>query len=579
MDPFASVPEQTEAKRLLGAALTEGGAHAYLLHGPAGVGKRTAAFAFAGALLGDARRVELRSHPDLYLLEPLGEMIRIDDVRALRHDLHMRPFEGGPYIVYREGKLFAAWPDQEDLTEVTAAFVEGLKRLPDPDPAMSGRLVGTGLLALAPLVQTSAMAAPLTSCAQDAASARAFTPPPDIVLIVLDDVGLQRLIDVRDAGYAPNLTAIADEGFVFLNANSAPICSPTRRMIYFGDFYSRQSGFGCSSPTGEEPPASSVSIAALLATQGYSSALIGKWHCGANLFGGGWQGAVLGWGWDHFQAGVQFFVSGNEGGCLGTGYNQWTEVTDGTSAPSFEYQPGEMMERFESLWATMPSPKFVTYSAQLAHAPYHRPPESMLPPGYPATATNGEKHDAMIATLDVQVGQILATVGPNTVVIVVSDNGTPQGIDSNPSHAKTTTFQGGVRVPMFMRGPGIPVGSSWSLTSVADLYATLAELGGATPNPALDSRSLVPLFTNPSGTIHSKIAFGIQGDSPQFADDLACRSLRYKFRKWRADPGDPWTEEFYDLFLDEEELVNLIGDPAHATKIANHRAFAEAELP
>ena len=94
MEPFASVPEQTEAKRLLGAALQEGGAHAYLLHGPAGVGKRTAAFAFAGALLGDARRVELRSHPDLYLLEPLGEMIRIDDIRALRHDLHMRPFEG-----------------------------------------------------------------------------------------------------------------------------------------------------------------------------------------------------------------------------------------------------------------------------------------------------------------------------------------------------------------------------------------------------------------------------------------------------------------------------------------------------
>ena len=94
MDPFASVPEQPEAKRLLTAALAEGGAHAYLLHGPAGVGKRTAAFAFAGVLLGDERRVTSRSHPDLYLLEPLGEMIRIDDIRALRHDLHMRPFEG-----------------------------------------------------------------------------------------------------------------------------------------------------------------------------------------------------------------------------------------------------------------------------------------------------------------------------------------------------------------------------------------------------------------------------------------------------------------------------------------------------
>ena len=94
MELFASVPEQPEAKQLLGSALTEGGAQAFLLHGPTGVGKRSAAFAFAGALLGDERRVETRTHPDLYVLEPLGEMIRIDDVRALRHDLHMRPFEG-----------------------------------------------------------------------------------------------------------------------------------------------------------------------------------------------------------------------------------------------------------------------------------------------------------------------------------------------------------------------------------------------------------------------------------------------------------------------------------------------------
>jgi DNA polymerase-3 subunit delta' len=94
MEHFAEVPEQPEAKRLLEAALAEGPAHAYLLHGPAGVGKRTSAFAFAAALLGDTRRVEARTHPDLYVLEPLGEMIRIDEVRALRHDLHMRPFEG-----------------------------------------------------------------------------------------------------------------------------------------------------------------------------------------------------------------------------------------------------------------------------------------------------------------------------------------------------------------------------------------------------------------------------------------------------------------------------------------------------
>ena len=90
---FDEIVEQAEAKRLLQAALAEGPAHAYLFHGPAGVGKRQTALAFAGALLGDRGRVERRAHPDLYVLEPLGDQIRIDEIRALRRDLHMRPFE------------------------------------------------------------------------------------------------------------------------------------------------------------------------------------------------------------------------------------------------------------------------------------------------------------------------------------------------------------------------------------------------------------------------------------------------------------------------------------------------------
>jgi DNA polymerase III subunit delta' len=81
--------EQSEAKRLLDAALAEGPAHAYLFHGPPGVGKRSLARAFGRELLGTTRRV----HPDLYELGALGEMIRIDAIRELRRDLHMRPFE------------------------------------------------------------------------------------------------------------------------------------------------------------------------------------------------------------------------------------------------------------------------------------------------------------------------------------------------------------------------------------------------------------------------------------------------------------------------------------------------------
>ncbi|HZS24146.1 MAG TPA: hypothetical protein VFA30_04070 [Gaiellaceae bacterium] len=89
----AGVAEQQEAKRLLSAALAEGPAHAYLLHGPPGVGKRATALLFAAELLGDHARVERRTHPDLYLLEPVGDQIRIDDIRELRRDLHMRPYE------------------------------------------------------------------------------------------------------------------------------------------------------------------------------------------------------------------------------------------------------------------------------------------------------------------------------------------------------------------------------------------------------------------------------------------------------------------------------------------------------
>jgi DNA polymerase-3 subunit delta' len=158
MGPFASVPEQLEAKRLLMAALESDGAHAYLLHGPAGVGKRTAALAFAGALLGDARRVELRSHPDLYVLEPLGEMIRIDDVRALRHDLHMRPFEADRrvYLVLDADRM------NEDAADAL------LKDLEEPPPYAVIVLVAAELGPLPPTILSRCQLVPFRRLSEPA---------------------------------------------------------------------------------------------------------------------------------------------------------------------------------------------------------------------------------------------------------------------------------------------------------------------------------------------------------------------------------------------------------------------------
>ncbi len=99
MSTFARFSEHPEAGRLLDAALREGPAHAYLFHGPPGVGKREVARTFARSLLETDREF----HPDLYELDALGEMIRIDAIRELRRDLHMRPFEADRrvYLVQR----------------------------------------------------------------------------------------------------------------------------------------------------------------------------------------------------------------------------------------------------------------------------------------------------------------------------------------------------------------------------------------------------------------------------------------------------------------------------------------------
>ena len=99
MSTFAGFSEHPEAGRLLDAALREGPAHAYLFHGPPGVGKREVARTFARALIGTTRAV----HPDVYELDALGEMIRIDAIRELRRDLHMRPFESDRrvYLLHR----------------------------------------------------------------------------------------------------------------------------------------------------------------------------------------------------------------------------------------------------------------------------------------------------------------------------------------------------------------------------------------------------------------------------------------------------------------------------------------------
>jgi arylsulfatase A-like enzyme len=401
--------------------------------------------------------------------------------------------------------------------------------------------------------------------------------PPDIVLVVIDDVGWADLAAVAARGHAPNITALGQRGFRFTNLRSAPTCSPTRRMLYFGDFSAARNGEVCAPASGEEPPTTAVSVAELASVQGYATALIGKWHVGSNPIGP-WPEVVLARGFDHWRAGLPTNVKG----CGGNAYDRWRRVHDATDLGIDQTdQPTAMWDEFSALWDATAEPRFFVFASQLAHGPFRRP--VILPASYPPTVTRRERYESMIAAADLQVGQIASRMNlAKDVLVVLCDNGTPPQVApvGLEERVKTTSFEGGVHVPGFIVGAGIPPGQTAALVSVADFYATVADLAGAVSPAGLDSRSLLPLVDGTARKVHDYIAYG-SGD--ETTDDYAVSSLRYKYRRWRTRATDgstgPWVEEFYDLLTDPGEWINLVTDPTMAVKVAAHAAFMDAELP
>ena len=154
MSAFARFSEHPEAARLLDAALREGPAHAYLFHGPPGVGKREVARTFARELLGTTREF----HPDLYELDALGEMIRIDAIRELRRDLHMRPFEADRrvYLIHRAHLM------NEDAADAL------LKDLEEPPPYAVIVLVADDLGPLPETIRSRCQLVPFTRLSERA---------------------------------------------------------------------------------------------------------------------------------------------------------------------------------------------------------------------------------------------------------------------------------------------------------------------------------------------------------------------------------------------------------------------------
>jgi hypothetical protein len=148
----------------------------------------------------------------------------------------------------------------------------------------------------------------------------------------------------------------------------------------------------------------------------------------------------------------------------------------------------------------------------------------------------------MVEAMDTLVGRVLAEVEPeildDTLVLFVADNGTPMNLivpPFVPAHGKTTVFEGGVNVPLIVKGPmvAMPGAECEALVQTLDLYATIAETAGVdheahAPGVTFDTRSLVPYLVNPlqpslRGTLYTDL-FYPNGEPPQ-PSDYSCPSL------------------------------------------------------
>ena len=152
----------------------------------------------------------------------------------------------------------------------------------------------------------------------------------------------------------------------------------------------------------------------------------------------------------------------------------------------------------------------------------------------------------------------------NTLIIYSSDNGFFHGEHRIPS-GKNRVYEEAIRVPLLMRGPGIPRGvTDEDIAINADIPATIVDAAGATAGLPQDGQSLLPFAEHPDRKhgrellIEQASPTGEDGE-PVGNDYSAVRTSRYKYVE-----NTTGEIELYDLLNDPYELNNVHGDPAYA---------------
>ena len=463
---------------------------------------------------------------------------------------------------------------------------------------------------------------------------------PNVVIILVDDLGWGDVasLNPQSAMTTPRIDSIASEGMRFTDAHSpSSVCTPTRYGLLTGRYSWRtrltRGVLGKHAPPLIEPDR--PTLGTLLQSHGYRTGVVGKWHLGLGIPRLPEEDTT------ELNTGIDFADGVITGGPLALGFDEFFGLASNFGWPPYVYIRDDRftavpfaVERANWLRRIVGGPIALDYEfdevldrlteeavafierSAAADAPFflyfpltapHRP---LMPEGRFRETTGLGAYGDFVAQVDWTVGQVLnalarAGAGDNTVVVFASDNGSIMGTlpdDAATDHteslyvrkyresthrskgpwsgSKGSIREGGHRVPLFVRWPGVVAAGSENTETVSftDFYATLADLLGESPRPgvASDSRSLLPMLRGEPGARGVPVVHHSQNGM------FALRDGRWKlvFGDGRGgtskDGGEPFRKpwQLYDLEADLREENNLVAD--HPQVVTRLEASLEA---
>ncbi len=349
----------------------------------------------------------------------------------------------------------------------------------------------------------------LTACSQaeTPAPATAKSAPPNILMILIDDMGFNDLgINGNPSVTTPHLDQLAAQGIRFTRNYTDSTCTVTRVGILTGTDPAAH-GFR-PMKIGISPEV--VTLPEVLRNSGYSTHHIGKWHLGFatelawplaqgfdTFFGFLDQALLAG---PHPPSGLHFGRP--------TYHDPWLQKQNERPQKYKGHLSEILLDNALEFLASRSgkgTPWFLNYWTYAPHSPVQ--PSRKFASRYDATPAG--RYRAFLEQVDDTVGQLMLGLekngfADNTLVIVASDNGgTNKQIDNNhPFYGKKATFfEGGVRTPLIIRWPGeVDAGVVFDqVVTNFDYFPTIAAAAGADAPTQLIGRNLLEVVKGDTG--------------------------------------------------------------------------------